>query len=155
MAILISDPIEFRERTVVLVHLPDGTPQPFYRSSGYSSGMPGTWLPFDGVALEHIWFIKHRFAHQGGRKYGGWHRLGSPALWVVGKLLGELDIPHGKPLDKPEDVNLFLFGSEQAPFLKAKPYDDVEAVCNAYEVRTGKSIGRPKLVGQMPVLASA
>lgn len=37
--------------------------QPFYRSTGRNSGMPGKWLPFDGIVPVHIWFDKHRFCH--------------------------------------------------------------------------------------------
>ena len=36
------------DRPFVIVRLPDGRLQPFYRSSGYMSGQADEWFPFDG-----------------------------------------------------------------------------------------------------------
>jgi hypothetical protein len=38
-----------KDRDIIKVTLPDGTVQPFYKSSGRNSGMKGTWLSFDGI----------------------------------------------------------------------------------------------------------
>jgi hypothetical protein len=39
-------------RTIVQVKLADGTTQPFYRSTGFNSGQPGGWFPFEGLQIQ-------------------------------------------------------------------------------------------------------
>lgn len=64
--------IQFKGRDVILWTMPDGVKQPFYLSSGQSSGMPGIWLPFDGYREKAYygsyccagWFVKDRFTGQ-------------------------------------------------------------------------------------------
>lgn len=128
MALTVSQPVEHKDRTVVLVTLPDGTEQPFYRSTGRSSKMPDRWLPFDGIR-DDGWFIKHRFARN-----DKWHRIGNAALWVVGMLLLEMNIPKtGRVIEYGNELNLILFKTKQQQYDLAvsPPYDDVNAVCRS------------------------
>lgn len=53
--------LRFRGRDVIVVTI-DGQRQGFYRSSGRNSGMPGAWLPFDGLDLAG-WFDKQAYVH--------------------------------------------------------------------------------------------
>lgn len=77
-------------RDIVAVILPNGTRQPFYRSTGQNSKMPGKWLPFDGIAKQGAWFHKSRFC--------AWpvpnrlHRLGTDELAEVSIALGNIPI---------------------------------------------------------------
>lgn len=53
-------------RVLLMTHLGKMWRQPFYQSSGYNSGMPGTWLPFFGLSVSRMqdgmmrgWFRKY------------------------------------------------------------------------------------------------
>lgn len=69
--------LRFADRDVVVVTI-DGKRQGFYRSSGRNSGLPGEWLPFDGLALNG-WFDKSRFIRRDVGEI--WlHRFGTPEM---------------------------------------------------------------------------
>ena len=104
------------ERDIIKVTLDDGQVQPFYCSSGYNSGMPGTWLPFDGCYIiggQVVWFDK--------RKYKWDYRLsqdlqtvephldryGTEELKAISDELAKMDIPKGIE-STGEEVNKFL-----------------------------------------------
>lgn len=91
-------------RDIVVVLL-GGERQGFYRSSGRNSGMPGKWLPFDGVALlmGSTWFDKENYLG-----VGEYFRVGSAKLLAASLELGSLDIPAGRVLSSPVEVNEFL-----------------------------------------------
>ena len=100
------DAVRFRDRDVVAYDL-DGVKQPFYRSTGRNSGMPGVWLPFEGWAPPHPlapkgWFIKYKT-----RRYG---RLRNEACQAVSEALGEMNIPEGHDVSG-EELNAFLRAS--------------------------------------------
>jgi len=83
--------------------------QPFYKSSGYNSGMPGTWFPFYGLSVSREqdrmsrgWFRKyyyeprtHELIPTCGERYRELERYGSHEMrmlsWEIARHLGELD----------------------------------------------------------------
>ncbi len=90
-------------RDVVVVELPSGARQAFYRSTGINSGRPGEWLPFDGVAEGgrlHGWFDKGRY-----EVAGPLHRFGSEENRAVSEWLGAQDIPAGRAAEASEINN--------------------------------------------------
>lgn len=126
--------VRFHDRDILMVVLPDGTQQPFYKSSGRNSGAPGEWFPFDGLRFDG-WFIKTRFVHKGGIKYGGWHRYGNESLWLVSHILGTSEIPEGRIVEPVAEVNMALFGTEFATPTDGIPeFDNVELICQTYGV---------------------
>lgn len=74
--------------------------QPFYRSSGRNSRMPGHWLPFDGIHPQP-WFIKDRFCD---RKLKGspLYRYGTEEYRAAGLMLDAMTI---EPAAETEDIH--------------------------------------------------
>lgn len=104
----------FRGRDVAVVTLPDGTAQPFYRSSGRNSKQPGRWFPFDGVKRvpDGLWFDKERFV-SGGMEDASHplHRFGSDEMRAVSDELARLDLPAGRAVAEPAELNRLLKSS--------------------------------------------
>lgn len=95
----------FGGRDIIYVMV-DGKKQGFYRSSGESSGMPGTWLPFDGIGrLVGIWFDKITYC--GHNRDSNLNRFGTQRLKNISDQLGAMDIPQGV-VAKPWLINKFL-----------------------------------------------
>lgn len=90
-------PIRFHSRDIIIVNN-----QPFYRSSGHNSGLPGIWLPFDGISFQNsLWFSKNRYLQP-------IHRFGTQELKNISDWLSTIDIPEGKTIIKPQEVNLWI-----------------------------------------------
>jgi len=89
---------------VVVVRNMVGQPQAFYRSSGQENGMPGRWLPFDGIqpTRDGPTFDLRRFTTPAA-KADGLNRFGSPMNEAISKKLGEMDRAGLAP--KPIEVN--------------------------------------------------
>jgi hypothetical protein len=102
--IVISKEIKrFGGRDIIYVNL-KAYRQPFYRSTGCNSGMPGVWLPFDGIGFKYgLWFDKTIYC----RPYSEIHRYGNQELWDISKKLSLLQIPEGERTD-PEQINIWL-----------------------------------------------
>jgi hypothetical protein len=98
----------FKDRDIIIIELMDGLVQPFYRSTGRASAMPGVWLPFDGCALWG-WFIKDRF---GARNNEGWplplHRFGCPLFKHISDELGMLEFSAQQEFDSAIELNKWL-----------------------------------------------
>lgn len=89
-------------RDIIRVAIELGKWQGFYKSSGRNSGMPNTWLPFDGIR-EDGWFDKSAYAHDTFEL----HRFGTKELRIISKALGEMKLPTG--IDSARrDINNFL-----------------------------------------------
>jgi hypothetical protein len=104
-AVLKNGVVRYRNRDIVMV-LVNGNRQPFYKSTGRSSGMPNTWLPFDGVKYPNTvgeWFDKEAYVVNGKL-----HRFGSELNMEISNALASIDIPEGMPVKSGQDVNLFL-----------------------------------------------
>jgi len=86
-------PLIYNDRDFLLVRFVDDTVQPFYRSSGRNSGMPGTWLPFDGIIITHEkpWFNKRRFCNNIPEHL---RRFGSDYYKLVSQHLDSLHLPY-------------------------------------------------------------
>lgn len=88
--------------------------QPFYRSSGHNSGLPGEWLPFDGLnayagCIPSLWFDKDAYMQGMCRMRGHpLYRLGNEALADLSRQLKALNIGRGQPVHCPLYVNQFL-----------------------------------------------
>lgn len=103
--------VRYAGRDVIKVVMPDGTMQPFYRSSGINSKQPGQWFPFDGVMPGVKWFNKARFTE--GDAYETdhpLHRFGTPEYRAMADALAQENIPAGREIDfdTPKAVNDFL-----------------------------------------------
>lgn len=98
----------FRNRDIILIALLDEHRlQPFYRSSGANSFMPGRWLPFDGLRCDG-WFDKRRFAVD---KYGNGdalHRFGTEEMRLISEGLVDEKIEQGAEDTEPETVNKWI-----------------------------------------------
>jgi RHS repeat-associated protein len=101
-------------RDMVVVRIP-GTQerQPFYRSSGNNSGMPGRWLPFDGLGgnprMPDDWLNKTRFTSGGGFPQGHpLHRFGSVANMWISNALEALGLPMGQDVTDMARANELL-----------------------------------------------
>jgi hypothetical protein len=102
------------QRTIVRVFI-DGIPgaQLFYRSTGNSSGMPKTFLPFDGLVdngLGKVWYDKTRFTRdpeQPWNKYGfgELHRFGTLTMKRISDALGKMNIPEGNLTTNTQEIN--------------------------------------------------
>ena len=104
--------LRFAGRDIIKVTLPDGSKQGFYRSTGHNSGMPNTWLPFDGlVTVPHGWFDKTKYCRRNLPPY--LQRFGTELLASVSKRLGAANIPTGEEVSR-ERVNEFLDYDEVA-----------------------------------------
>ena len=91
----IVSPVYHHEgRDFVIVETSVGR-QGFYRSTGRSSGMPGTWLPFDEI-FEHDlryskgWFNKGEYVRPGDSRL---HRFGSEEFKAISETLTSRNIP--------------------------------------------------------------
>ena len=110
MKLLKEEVLRFGGRDIILVELDDGSPQPFYRSSGKNSGCKGTWFPFDGICnyfgYGTLWFNKYNYVTT--REY---YRYGSQELKNVSDWLALQDIPKGE-IKTPFEINEFLNTSD-------------------------------------------
>ena len=82
------------QRDIIQVRTTEGW-QPFYRSTGNNSRMPGRWLPFDGIFRDsHAkpWFDKARFCPEGDLE-----RFGTLALKDLSDQLSKEEIPTLRP----------------------------------------------------------
>lgn len=104
-----EESIEYKDRIVVKVYFEDGTFQPFYKSTGKNSQMPGEFLPFDGLDERFDWFIKTRFTY---KAYAPIHRYGNEFLMEVSNCIKNkcLDLQPKKA--GREEVNKFLFNDK-------------------------------------------
>lgn len=94
----------FGGRDIIYVEL-ETKRQPFYRSTGRNSGMPGTWLPFDGIGwLYSLWFDKTQYCHPFSEYR---ERYGTFELFQISQQLSLLNIPKGENTD-PEEINDWL-----------------------------------------------
>lgn len=98
--------VRYKDRDILVWVLPSGKRQPFYKSTGRNSGMPGRWLPFDGIwpecpAFPRGWFINDRYA-------GPIHRYGTEALRMASEAIEASHPPSGSPLATADAVNGFL-----------------------------------------------
>ena len=105
--------VRFNDHDIVLVEMADGVQQPFYRSTGRNSRMPGRWFPFDGImptGPSKNWFIKDMFAEGifGDRANPLYRYGGRPELKEIGDQLGQASIPKGREIADNVDVNKFL-----------------------------------------------
>lgn len=101
--------VRFASRDIILYILGDGTPQPMYRSTGRNSGMPGTWLPFDGIVYNGTWFDKTRYCTPVAP--AEFQRFGNQQLKDISQELAGRSIPTGEEMSWQE-VNRFL-GKEE------------------------------------------
>jgi len=108
------DVIRYCDRDVIVVKLPDGTTQPFYRSTGHNSGRPGVWFPFDGwrPGGPHGWFIKDRFIVRGPL-----NRYGTQEMKDESDRLATMDIPIGDDVDHGSLVNEFIQSAGPAAYV--------------------------------------
>jgi hypothetical protein len=111
-------------RPFVLVRKADGSLQPFYRSTGTWSGMPGVWLPFDGFGgvvnnkFTPGWYRKNRFSQDEFAKGTPLHRFGSEENKALSDLLGaELG-------DAPATVRFTIEGVD-VELVPGMSYDDL------------------------------
>lgn len=74
-----------------------------YRSSGHNSGMPGVWLPFDGIARQGTWFDKTAYCFP----VSDIHRFGTQELKDLSDELGVINIPMGEEASYAT-INTFL-----------------------------------------------
>lgn len=95
----------FVDRDVILVAMGDGVGQPMYRSTGTNSGMPGTWLPFDGISHNGTWFNKARYCTPVVSEE--FHRFGNQNLKDLSQALGTMEIPIGRASSWVE-INEFI-----------------------------------------------
>ena len=105
-------------RDIVVVQLPDGTRQGFYKRTGgggpsgtAGSGAAGQWVPFDGITVRggDRWFNKARFTTDTSvnRRDSPLYRTGSQVYADIGNALDEANIPVGREVDDPT-VNRLL-----------------------------------------------
>jgi len=106
---------QFGGRDIVRVRLPDGTVQPFYRSTGENSGKPAEWLPFTGIGVQaggQPWFAKDRYASGEMRSPAHpLHRFGTKELKTLSAALGSLSIASGAK-DDFRNINTWLGTAE-------------------------------------------
>lgn len=113
------DVIRYKGRDIVRVEMGDGTVQGFYRSTGNNSKRAGEWFPFDGLEespsseMGRGWFQKDRFAEGGAEDPSHpLHRYGSEEMREHGELLRASEVPAGREVSTPEEVNAWLRGEE-------------------------------------------
>ena len=108
----VSNTIRFKSpdgasRDIVIIELPDGTMQPFYRRSGQGNaagdealinrgggGGQGQWVPFDGFGqygMGRDWFRKQRFT-AGMNADDPLFRFGTPELKAAGEAMDQYSI---------------------------------------------------------------
>lgn len=115
-AILKNLVIRYHKRDIVLVVTKEKR-QPFYKSTGHSSKMPDTWLPFDGIMYPNCWgaewFDKQAYTinpecPEDRHGFGDLHRFGTQYNKDISDALKAIDIPQGIEAESGRDVNLFL-----------------------------------------------
>ena len=117
--------VKWRGRNIIMVRLPNGRLQPFYRRTGEGGGVAGDgaaaggYAPIDGIVKlpnGSLWMDKHSYTVRDGREIpidDPLFRFGDEELKRVGRYLDRLEeIPEGKTIakDKYADVNRFLTG---------------------------------------------
>ncbi|MCX5666185.1 MAG: methyltransferase [Candidatus Omnitrophica bacterium] len=117
-------------RDIVVVMLPSGKEQAFYRSTGQNSGKPGQWFPFDGIspyieADTIAWFNKGRFNDITMKKrnpelYG----YGTEELKRAGEYLDTLNVRVGDEVTEVRKINDFIGGDTAIRFNRI--YDDLD-----------------------------
>ncbi len=123
--VFVGKKLRYSDRDILKVKLLNGEIQPFYRSSGRNSGMPGVWLPFDGIAIiPYLWFDKERFCHKDLREKG-LDRYGTLELKQISKILGELQISPAKiEIKSARLVNFYLHTARSLLHNKNAKYFD-------------------------------
>lgn len=112
-------PIKYSGRVVIKLIFNDGKIQPFYKSTGTASGMPGTWFPFDGAEPSYLWFRKDRYKVKNDKNENlPLHRYGSGRLKELSDWLAVLDTTKACKVDTLTEVNLYLFDSESIDYSK-------------------------------------
>jgi hypothetical protein len=102
------DPTVFRfagrDIIKVTISVTNGTiVQPMYRSNGHNSGMPGTWLPFAGIAMGALDKTNYCVPAVESK----FHRFGNQELKDLSDELGVMEIETGK--ERHHDlINEFL-----------------------------------------------
>lgn len=94
----------YANRDIIVVSLPSDVLQPFYRSTGQNSGMPGVWLPFDGLSHGGTWFHKQRFTSP---TLGPLNGFGTDQLKTVSAQLADRAIPRGEDMGWQE-INAWM-----------------------------------------------
>ncbi|MEI8175958.1 MAG: hypothetical protein WCG78_03725 [Candidatus Omnitrophota bacterium] len=131
-------------RLIIVVTLPGRAGEPareqaFYQSSGYNSGKPGQWLPFDGITaqmvnghLNHSWFSKTAHMQgEAGDKDSPLYRYGNEELKAAGERLdamtasGELALHITESADV-RAINRFIGGATAIAYNHG--YDQLDAL---------------------------
>lgn len=117
MGIIDEHPVKYADRVVLKITMPDGKIQPFYLSTGRHSGRQGVWFPFDGGNSLAKWFVKSRYSVRDdeGNELP-LHRFGSERLREISDFLSVLDVSSAKEVQTLEEVNQYLFGSDDIDF---------------------------------------
>ena len=126
--------LKYKDRNIIMVRMPDGEMQPFYRRTGDGGSVTGDgaragqYAPFDALLLSggkgaddlpNTWFVKDRFAKINGERLSNDHplyRYGNEQLKAVGrhldslKLRGRSTIPEGEITNDYQEINSFLTG---------------------------------------------
>jgi hypothetical protein len=110
-------------RDIIVVVLPSGKRQAFYKSTGRNSYMPGKWLPFDGITFGVIdgtpmIYLFSKGAYTTGKDSEGrdlgrsdnpLNRYGTPELKEIGEQITSLNragmIPKGEKTARVDDIN--------------------------------------------------
>ena len=117
--ISISDVFSAHGRDIVVVGMPDGTRQGFYKRTG-SGGVqaagtarPGEWVPFDGITVlqGQGWFNKTRFLK--GDPNDPLERYGEEIYADIGRGLNAANLPKGKVVED-STVNRLIGSAESA-----------------------------------------
>lgn len=117
--IIDENPILFAGRVVIKLTFPGELVQPFYLSTGRHSGRQGVWFPFDGANVIVQWFHKSRYsARDDEGNELPLHRFGSEQLKEISDFLSVLDVSSAKEVFTLEEVNQYLFGSDDIAFEK-------------------------------------
>ena len=98
----------FASRDIVLVYIHFDTGdymQPMYLSTGRNSGMPNTWLPFDGIAYNGSWFDKTNYVTP--QVPSEFHRFGNQLLKNISESMRTMEIPSGED-ENYQTINRFL-----------------------------------------------
>ena len=101
--------IRYKDRDVILWTMPDGSKQPFYKSSGRNSQHPGVWFPFDGFESKVYgggWFNKRKFC--GSFVSDELHRFGEQKYKDASEEIEALNLLDGKEVETGDMINAFL-----------------------------------------------
>ena len=136
-SIYVDDVIKYRGRDMVVVRLPDGKFQPFYRRTGRGGEAkhlgPEQWAPFDGVVDESPipgvykkgWVNKAAYVGEGREDV--LFRLGTVENRRISNALKQVEesLPEPKDVESPREVNEWLGVSgkleEQGPGIGKGP----------------------------------